>query len=347
MARHNGQDRGLFERPTGSGIWWIRYHDAQGREHREKVGPKSLARQAYQKRKTQVREGQFFPGDLVKRKSMLIADFIQEYLIEAKLYHRAFHSDLTHARTFTKAFGKLALDELTTADVEKWKRERLALRSKATVCRDLAWLKRLFTVAMRDDKVRHNPALPVKLPKLNNARVRFLSETEETAVMRVMDPYDFEVIELAINTGLRRSELFNWKWTDTDFRNGVVTINRSKSGERRYVALNARVLEILRSRQKRFKSEYVIPGRNPLLPANAHSFVTTVFVPALKLAGVHNFRFHDCRHTFASRLIMAGVNLRTVQELMGHKTIQMTLRYAHLAPAHLKEAVNRLCPKSE
>ena len=347
MQKTNGQDRGLFERPTGSGIWWIRYFDAQGREHREKIGPKSLARQAYNKRKTQIREGQFFPDQLVKRKTILLAEFIKEYLKEAELYHRAFASDKSHAKHFTQAFGNMALDELTTADVEKWKRERLALRSKATVARDLAWLKRLYNVAMRDDKIRHNPAMPVKLPKLNNARVRYLSEGEQVALQGVMEPHDFEIVELAINTGLRRGELFHLRWKDIDFRNGVVTIERSKNGEKRYVALNVRVLAILRARQQRFKSDYVIPSRTLNTQADAHNFMLRVFNPALKLAGIHNFRFHDCRHTFASLLIMAGVDLRTVQELMGHKTVQMTLRYAHLAPAHLKDAVNRLCPKSD
>lgn len=347
MPKINGQDRGLFERPTGSGIWWIRYFDAQRREHREKIGPKSLARQAYNKRKTQIREGKFFPDELVPRKTILLADLIQEYLHECKLYHRSYASDKTHAKTFTKAFGKLAIDELTTADVEKWKRDRLTVVAKATVSRDLAWLKRLYNVAMRDDKIRHNPAMPVKLPKLNNARVRYFSEGELVALQQMMEPEDFEVLELAINTGLRRGELFGLMWRNIDFRNGVVTIDRSKNGEKRYVALNHRVMAILRARQQRFKSDYIIPSRTLNTPACAHYFVSRIFNPALKLAGIHNFRFHDTRHTFASMLVMAGVDLRTVQELMGHKTISMTLRYAHLAPAHLKDAVNRLCPKPE
>ena len=102
--------------PAGSGTWWIRYHDAEGKEHREKIGSKSLARQAYAKRKTQVREGQFFPETLLRRKTILLRDFIQGYLQEAKANHRAYRNDESHARSWTRTFGDLAMEDLT-ADI--------------------------------------------------------------------------------------------------------------------------------------------------------------------------------------------------------------------------------------
>jgi site-specific recombinase XerD len=109
--------------------------------------------------------------------------------------------------------------------------------------------------------------------------------------------------------------------------------------------MNEQVVEVLRNLPSRLKSPYVFPSRSGKTPLNANNFINRVWNPLLQEAGIDNFHWHDCRHTFASRLIMAGVDLRTVQELLGHKTITMTLRYAHLSPTHQREAVQRLTPQ--
>jgi site-specific recombinase XerD len=106
--------------------------------------------------------------------------------------------------------------------------------------------------------------------------------------------------------------------------------------------MNDRVVEILRSLPSRLKSAYVFPSETSESPLNANNFINRVWTPALKKAKLVNLHWHDLRHTFASRLVMAGVDLRTVQELMGHKTITMTLRYSYLSPTHQREAVQRL-----
>ena len=122
MARRDGKDRGLFERPPGSGTWWIRYNDSQGNEHREKVGPKGLARQVYAKRKTEIREGRYFPKKMLRRINIRLTELIDEYLVEAKVNHRSYASTQSHARQWTEVFGDVAIQDLTAADIEKWKR---------------------------------------------------------------------------------------------------------------------------------------------------------------------------------------------------------------------------------
>lgn len=147
---------------------------------------------------------------------------------------------------------------------------------------------------------------------------------------------------MALHTGLRRGELFALNWNDVDFNTPIITTPRTKSGETRWVPMNGLVTETLRNLPTRMRSEYVFTSKagTPLKPQN---FINRGFGPALRRAAIEDFRWHDLRHTFASRLVMGGVDLRTVQELLGHKTIAMTVRYSHLSPGHLQVAVEALC----
>ena len=139
------------------------------------------------------------------------------------------------------------------------------------------------------------------------------------------------LVTVALHTGMRRGEQYRLRWQDINFQLGIITIPRSKNGERRYIPMNSTAraaLEVLN--QRKDDGGYVIPGD----AGQRNKDPRRTFKAAVKEAGIAHFRYHDIRHTFASRLVMAGVDLRTVQELMGHKTIAMTVRYSHLAPSH-------------
>lgn len=154
-----------------------------------------------------------------------------------------------------------------------------------------------------------------------------------------------DMVDWAIAFGLVK-DVFRVEFRrHVDFSTGLITIPRSKSGELRRVTMNDTVREILRSRPSRLKGEYVFPSSTGDTPIDAQNYVNRVFNPALKTAKVESFTWHCLRHTFASRLVMAGVDLRTVQELMGHKTQAMTLCYSHLSPEHQLDAVQRLNAK--
>lgn len=135
-------------------------------------------------------------------------------------------------------------------------------------------------------------------------------------------------------------------WENVSLQSRNLTIPRSKHGEMRHVSLNDRVMEILRNLPSRMKSPWVFTSSNGVTPMDAQNFVRRVFLPAMREAGIKDFRWHDLRHTFASRLIMAGADLKSVQELMGHKTITLTMKYAHLSPGHRMAAVQLLCSAS-
>jgi site-specific recombinase XerD len=196
---------------------------------------------------------------------------------------------------------------------------------------------------MQNGKVKLNPARLVRQRKENNGRIRFLSTEEEQALRKIMlaeHMKDLPQLELALHTGLRLSEQYGLTWDCVDFERRTLTIPLSKNGELRHVPLNDEALAALRAAQKCSNGQpYVFLNRYGQRLVSPREW----FDPAVKAAGLNDFTWHCLRHTFASRLVMAGVDLRTVQELMGHKTIQMTVRYAHLAPKHQLAAVQRLC----
>ena len=147
---------------------------------------------------------------------------------------------------------------------------------------------------------------------------------------------------------MRRGELLNLLWTGVDFKTDVVHVRESKNGEGRHILISAELRKTLQSVPSRFKGGYVFPSYLPRRKRNEASTVVqhphvdlkNGFSAALTGAGISEFRFHDLRPTFASRLVIAGVDLNTVRELLGHKSIKMTLRYAHLSPNHRKRAID-------
>ena len=337
---------GLFEKVKGSRDWWIRYADQYGHIHREKVGPKSLAQKAYEKRKTQIREGDFFPKQVGRRREMLFKDMAKLYLEDhSRVNKRSYPTDCYNMHRLTQIFGEKALSEIRPQDVEKFKAQLSKEVSIATTNRHLGLLTGVFNKAIEWGKTDNNPIRKVKKFKENNERVRYLTEDEESRLKTVFPEEHWPKVEIAYNTGLRRGEQFNLKWTDVNFQSRTITIRNPKSGETEYVKMNDRVKEIFQNLPSRLKSVWVFPSETGETPLNANNFINRVFQPALthEKAKITDFRWHDLRHTFGSRLVMAGVDLRTVQELMRHKTIKMTLRYTHLSPTHTLDAVNKLC----
>ena len=337
--------RGVYEHPKGSGVHWILYYDANGRRHREKVGPKKLAGELYEKRKTDVRERRFFPERL-RRRDWLLDKVIDDYLVRHKDRLRWFGHYERYAGTWKAAFKGRTLTQILPGDVDRCVAARRREVQPATVNRELAFLRRVFNVAIEDGKADTNPVRPKMFFRENNQRVRFLTEEEEKGLRQAIGEAAWPLVAVALHTGLRRSEQFSLEWEYVDFQTGILTVPHSKHGGARRVPMNDTVRAILRGRPNRLKGSYVFPSGTGETPLDANNFVRRDFVPALAQAKIEGFRWHDLRHTFASRLVMAGVDLRTVQELLGHKTLAMTLRYSHLSPAHQLDAVQRLNPKT-
>jgi site-specific recombinase XerD len=324
--------RGVYEYPKASGKFWIQYFEL-GRRHRELIGPEKLAIAVREKRMTEIRENRFFPE--LRRRTIsfdqLCDDFEKHFpnhwsggmlqIVRAWFAHR--HASSINPQAISEKLNKLVADG----------------RAPATANRYRAILSAVFALAVRNGKVVSNPARHVPLRREDNARVRFLLEAEERSIrdaIRQYCPQREAELDLALHTGMRQGEQYGITWRDLNLQRGVVSLLRTKSGKPRFIPLNSSALAAatLLTRHRNDRDRVCAPMKN-------------WFRPILRAAGVDNFRWHDLRHTFASRLCMAGVDLRTIQELLGHESIVMTVRYAHLSESHLQKATERIAKPSE
>ena len=347
MARKDGKDRGIVEHPLGSGMWWVDLRH-EGKRIRRKVGSKSAARQVYERLKTEAREGRLVPR--VQKKTVPTLKQILDARIEG-FTGRDLVNEKRYAAWWTDLWGGKRVDELCQDDFRKLQ-NRLSSEgewSPKTINNAFASLRSALNQAVQSGKIDRSPLAGVKLFKIPGGRLRYLTEGEELRLKEVMLPANFRLVRFAILSGLRREEQFTLAWKHVDFRNGILTIPRSKNGDSRHVQLSDEAMEILKAirSETRVISEWCFPSENPLTPLDPQNFYNRVYVPALKKAGLEDVVWHTLRHTFCSRLVMAGVDIRTVQELAGHKTLAMTLRYSHLSGEHIRESVNRIGKKKE
>jgi integrase len=196
-------------------------------------------------------------------------------------------------------------------------------------------------LAVKDGKLIQNPASGLKFfPEVK--KTRFLSGDELERLHGVMSKKDWKLVALAIETGLRRGEQFRLRWDQVDLQNGVLTLPLPKGGKTRHVPLSEEAKLILRSFDSFLRSAWVFPGlKDTTQPMDSRAFLRRSFEPYLQRARITGACWHTLRHTAASRRVMAGVDLVSVKEILGHRDIQTTLRYSHLAPGHLRDAVNR------
>lgn len=342
MARKGGQDRGVYEHPKGSGTWWILYYDF-GKRHREKVGTKAQARVRYRQRKEEIRQGKFDPEDVTRRRNepgITVGELIDHYLPEHLRGQRYPKHSERYARFWKEHLGQVEAAGLKPGQVEAARGVLMAELAPATANRHMSFLIRMLNLAVRDDLLATNPAKRVGKVRENNSRTRALSEAEEARLAEHLPPWAWRLARLALETGMRQSEQFNLRRQHVDIEAGFALVPRSKHGEHRFVALNSRARAILAEVLAEHESEWVFPApTRPDRPLNAHNFYNRVFHPAVEMANIQDFVWHDLRHTYATRLILRGRNTRTVQELGGWKTLEMVKRYSHLAPGHLLDAV--------
>jgi site-specific recombinase XerD len=244
-------------------------------------------------------------------------------------------------------FGTQDAHNITKQDIVRWLTAEAERRewSAATRNRWQAAFSLIFRVGTDNERIDRNPASHIRRQTENNARIRFLSEKEESTLRKVMlrrCPAQLPTLDLSLHTGMRTKEQFSLRWSQVDFERRILTLPKTKNGTIRHIPLNSvamAALTTIRDAQSEGTAE-VFPSKRKEGAAlhNAKGW----FNAAIKEAKIEGYTWHCNRHTFASRLVMRGINLRTVGELLGHRTMAMTMRYAHLSPAHNAAAVDSL-----
>lgn len=304
-----------------------------------------------------------------KRPKTFGAFLIEDYEPWVTAERKAGVSTMLAIRSVWSELLNKPLTDISAWVVEKTKAARLKAGIKpATVNRDLGRIRAALAKAVEWKLLSVHPLTQVKLTRgADEGRIRFLSDKEEKALRKALDAREkhhrtrresgiawrtergrdvlpsigtyFDHLTpmaiLALNTGLRRGELTSLTWNDIDLQSKLLTVRAgySKSQKARHIPLNSEAIDVL----KRYRKQHSGEGRLFDVFSVKKSWSTL-----MTNAGVSNFRFHDLRHTFASKLVAAGVDLNTVRELLGHADIRMTLRYAHLAPEHKAAAVEKL-----
>ncbi len=238
-------------------------------------------------------------------------------------------------------FGHLSLQAITRAIVEQHIRNRLAAgKAPATVNRDLSLLKHMLNVATSFGLLETNPLIAIKpLRERNQDKWKFLTQKDMEKIKKALSPHYHDLFLFLVYMGMRMGATLAIRWQDVDIEKGIIfkRAYSAKSGTNESIPMHPKIKTLLQNRYERFS-----PKPDDRIFVHSHSNFAKALKTALKKAGLPHIRVHDLRHTFASWLVQNGVPLKTVQELLDHKDIKTTMRYAHLSPEHLRDAINQL-----
>jgi integrase len=341
--------RGVYERPTGSKIFWIRFTGADGRPHREKAGSKSNAIKLLAVRHNEKLEGKL-PEKIVAKKVVQFTDLIDDAVRYAKAQNDAYSAhDLELKLERVRAdFGKRAASTITKSEIIDWLSAEATKRKWKPASRNRyqAAISLVFRVAVDNQKLALNPAAGIQRLREDNECVRFLSPEEEvklTAVVEERFPEYVPVMQLGIHTGTRTSELLRARVGDFNPDTGKFTVRKKKvrnSSPFRYVPLSPIAIAAY---------EKLAAGKRPgdplcsQLNGDALQETRYWFDPCVEAAGLVDLTWKSAtRHTAASRWVMGGTPIAVVSRFLGHGSIQMTMRYSHLQPDNDDRAVEAM-----
>jgi integrase len=332
--------KGIYKRGN---IYWVRYAGLDGKIVFESSGSKRFdaARELLTDRKKAVQDGK--QPEIKKIANHTFNELAEKYVAWMQGRHRSADSKKYRIDIIKSHFGNLPLRRINTLVAEQYQTDLINKKLKpATVNKHMSIFKAMIKKAVDWNMVEEETLKRVRRVKMlteNNKRLRYISQEECQSLLSSCNEHLKPIVITALNTGMRKEEVLSLTWDQVDLRHGFILLEKTKNGERRELPINETLSRTLKSLTRRIDIPYVFYD-----PAKGKRYlnVKRSFKTACRRAGITDFRFHDLRHTFASHLVMAGVDITTVKELLGHKTLAMTLRYAHLAPAHKVKAVDIL-----
>ncbi len=338
----------IYVRESKKGNRWYIDYSSRGRRTREAVKNATCRAEALLALKKKVTES--FDSQYATTRRPEIMSFIalaEKYLEDyAKPKKRSWKTDKAYIEANMKPFfGDMLITAIGPLDGERYIKSRLQSGvSQITVNRCFQILRRMLNLAVDWGFLASNPFQKIRLfSEKENQKERILMLDEEEKLLFACSEHLRPVVILALNTGLRRGEILALKWACVDFNAGVLKVERSKGGKPRFVDINSVLADLLKPlRNAHPEAEYVFVNAKTGRPFVE---IGKAFRNACRRAKIKGFRFHDLRHTFASRLIEAGVDIITVRDLLGHSSVKLTERYTHSKNEQKKRAVELLVGK--
>ncbi len=306
---------------------------------------KKIAKDMESKIKVQLIEGTFFDKPIGCNKTLrqLIDKFLKEHAPKVSIgTQKAYASYQKH---LIRIFGNVTLTSISPKKITCYKVLRSDQGAKpSSINRELAMLSKAFNLAIREwEWLKDNPVSKVPFEKENNKRDRWLSFDEEKRFFEHCPGWLSEIVTFALNTGLRQDELLSLEWFRVSLSRRTILIQNTKSGKPRTIPLNRFALGVLgdKSNKKVLNIKDLVFVNNAGSKINP-SGLRKSFYKVLKEVEIKNFKFHDLRHTFATRLAQKGIDIYMIAKLLGHEDIRMTQRYAHHCPESLRSGVEIL-----
>jgi integrase len=292
--------------------------------------------------RTQILKGRY---DLLERVEMLFEKFVTEsFLPYSKLNKKSYTSDVCICKPLCAFFGNQSIAKINAPMIEQYKQKRTGeitihgkLRSPSRVNKELIVLSKILSMACEAELMLSKPK--IRQFKVSAGRIRYLKDEEEIRLFEALQDCEWlrNIVIFALNTGMRRGEIFGLQWFDVDFTRQVLKVRYTKNGKDRAIPMNQTVRELLSSMPKTNEYVFASPKTGGKL-----TDLKKKFQAARKKAKLEDFRFHDIRHTFATRMGDAGVDIFTLAELLGHSDIRITKRYAHGTEENKRQAVEKL-----
>lgn len=321
----------------------IKGHPVQTASFKRKTDAKKWA----QATETAIHEERYFPYARSKRKtfSEMIDRYIEEVL---PLKPKSQVKQTQQLNYWKEKLGHKILSDVSSPNIVDIRYELSAgitqrgIRSPATVNRYLAALSHVYTIAIKEwEWAQDNPVMRVSRLTESRGRTRFLSDKERYNLLEACkhseNKYLYVIVVLALSTGARRGEITSLKWHQIDFVRQIIRLEETKNGEGRNLPLQGYAYDLIceLSKKRNTHTSYLFPSDYVCKPVD----ITKSWVTARKKAHIDDFRFHDLRHSAASYLAMDGASITDIAEVLGHKTLQMARRYAHLSESHTKNVV--------
>jgi len=337
--------------------WYFEFMLEGRRHHKACKGAtdKSEAEQFAYDFKSNVYKG--FQG-YKSKKTKKLSELIKVFIAYSKTNKKSYKMDELFCRYFSDFIGNKDISDIKPIDIERYKTFRQIKKEvmtkdengneikleryikPATINREFDTIRKMFSLAVENKWISENPCSRVKKLRVENKKDRFLIKEEDKRLLNACvgdKAYLKPIIIMALHTGMRRGEILNLKWNCVNFTQKFITILNSKSGKSRQIPISTKLLNELKKLPQ--DNEYVFINPDTKKP---YYDLKRAFKSLCKNAGVTNLRFHDLRHTSATRMVSAGIDLVVVQDILGHADIRMTQRYSHPVPERKLQAIKAL-----